>query len=627
MAQSTVRPDGYDVIVVGAGHAGIEAALAAARSGCTTLMLSIDADAVGKMSCNPAIGGIGKGHLVREIDALGGEMGRAIDACGIQFRRLNTRKGPAVQASRAQADKARYRARMKRVVESTPRLELAEAEVKSLVVRGEQVAGVVTDRFGPIAGRTVVLTTGTFLEGLMHAGHERTAGGRAGDRPSRGLSAALRSLGLELGRLKTGTCPRLDARTIDYGSLEVQPGDEPAPLFSFDGDGPALPQISCHLTYTNAMTHRVIRDNIGRSALYGGAIAARGPRYCPSIEDKVLKFPDREQHRIFLEPEGLDTHEVYPNGLSTSLPLDVQRAFVATIAGLEKAEIVRPGYAIEYDYVVPTQLTATLETRVVDGLFMAGQINGTTGYEEAAAQGLVAGVNATRKVRDEPGFVLGRSEAYIGVLIDDLVTRGIDGEPYRMFTSRAEFRLLLREDNADVRLAEQALTLGLLPASRQGGVTAKRRALSAGLEALRSTPVNPDAATNAALRRAGEPPLASPTTAFDLMRRPAVGFETVAEIAGLVRPEREIEIQLEIAARYDGYIRRQNDEVERMRGLERTRLPADLDYAAVDGLSAEASEKLERVRPCSLGQVSRIGGVTPAALAALAIHLKKTGSV
>jgi len=610
------------VIVVGAGHAGIEAALASARSGAETLMLTLNADSVGQMSCNPAIGGIGKGHLVREIDALGGEMGRAIDECGIQFRRLNTRKGPAVQASRAQADKARYRARMKRVVESTQSLTLRQAEVVALLDCDSRVCGIVTDEGEKIGAPVVVLTTGTFMEGLMHSGGYRRPGGRAGDRASRGLSADLVRLGLTVGRLKTGTCPRLDRRTIDTSALERQPGDDPPPRFGFGSRAPLLPQVVCHITYSNPMTHRIIRDNIELSAMYSGAIRSRGPRYCPSIEDKVMKFPDRDRHRIFLEPEGLDTVEVYPNGLSTALPLAVQKEFVATIQGLEHAVIVRPGYAIEYDYVLPTQLRPSLACKDIAGLFLAGQINGTTGYEEAAAQGFVAGVNAVRCLRGEQPFVPARSEAYIGVLLDDLVTGGVDGEPYRMFTSRAEFRLLLREDNADLRLYDAALRLGLIGEERRRVLESKRRRLEKSLRELKAAVTSPSSSTNRRLHELGESPLRGPTTAYELLRRPSVPVSLAAELAGLGQIDDDVSEQLKIEACYEGYVQRQRDEIERMNRMETTLLPERIDYSRVRGLSSEAEEKLSLVRPRSLGQAARVRGVTPAAVSALAIYLK-----
>ncbi len=464
---------GYDVIVVGAGHAGIEASLAAARMGAKTLMLTLNLDHIGQMSCNPAIGGIGKGHLVREIDALGGEMGVAIDETGIQFRFLNTRKGPAVRARRAQADKAAYRARMKRVLESTPNLQVRQASVERLVIADGQVRGVESQIGEMFEGRAVVLTTGTFLKGLIHVGEKNYSAGRAGDFAAMGLSEHLRELGFRVGRLKTGTCPRLDGRTIDYAGLEAQPGDDPPPPFSFRTEHITQAQIPCHLTFTNTRTHDVIRANIGRSPMYAGIIQSRGPRYCPSVEDKVMRFADKERHQIFLEPEGRDTVEVYPNGLSTSLPLDVQIEMVRSIRGLEHAEIMRPGYAIEYDFSDPTQLFPSLETKLVHGLFFAGQINGTTGYEEAGAQGLIAGINAALRGRGEAPLILRRDDAYIGVMIDDLVTRGIGGEPYRMFTSRAEYRLILREDNADRRLSPIGERLGLLDAEAGERLRAK----------------------------------------------------------------------------------------------------------------------------------------------------------
>src|SRR5579863_7359966 len=517
----------YDVIIVGAGHAGIEAALAAARMGVSTLMLTLNLDHIGQMSCNPAIGGIGKGHLVREIDALGGELGLATDETGIQFRFLNTRKGPAVRARRAQADKAAYRARSKRVLERTANLQVRQASVERLVVEDGAVRGVESQIGEVFEAPTVILTTGTFLKGLVHIGLQNYSAGRAGDFAAMGLSEHLAQLGFRIGRLKTGTCPRLDSRSIDYSGLEPQPGDVPPPPFSFRTARIEQEQMPCHLTYTNEQTHEIIRGGIDRSPMYSGAIQSRGPRYCPSVEDKVMRFRDKERHQIFLEPEGRDTVEVYPNGLSTSLPLDVQIAMVRSIAGLEHAEIMRPGYAIEYDFSDPTQLNSSLETKLVGGLFFAGQINGTTGYEEAAGQGLIAGINAALQVRGEPALILRRDQAYIGVMIDDLVTRGIGGEPYRMFTSRAEYRLLLREDNADRRLSSIGERLGLLDASASARVRAKTEAVRRETERLRSAQIPASEEVNAALAASGSTPIAQPVRAIELLRRPEIAYDTV----------------------------------------------------------------------------------------------------
>ncbi len=613
----------FPVIVVGAGHAGIEASLAAARMGVPTLMLTLNLDHIGQMSCNPAIGGIGKGHLVREIDALGGEMALAIDETGIQFRFLNTRKGPAVRARRAQADKAAYRARMKRVLETTPNLTIRQASVERLLVEGGRVRGVESQIGEIFEADCVILTTGTFLKGLVHIGLKNYSAGRAGDFAAMGLSEHLAQLGFRIGRLKTGTCPRLDSRSIDYSELEVQPGDDPPPPFSFRTARIEQGQIACHLTYTNAQTHEIIRGGIDRSPMYSGVIQSRGPRYCPSVEDKVMRFRDKERHQIFLEPEGRDTMEVYPNGLSTSLPLDVQLAMVRSIKGLEHSEIMRPGYAIEYDFSDPTQLQASFETKLVDGLFFAGQINGTTGYEEAGAQGLMAGINAALKVRSEPPLILRRDEAYIGVMIDDLVTRGIGGEPYRMFTSRAEYRLLLREDNADRRLSPIGERLGLLGTTAGERLRNKDERVKRELMRLGETLVAASDAVNSTLVGCGSTPIAHPARAFELLKRPEVSYATVLAMAGLTQClDSDEAAQLEIDVKYEGYVKRQAEMVDRFKRLEDAVIPEWVDYSTVSGLSTEVRERLLSVRPRSLGQAARMPGMTPAAISLIAFHLK-----
>ncbi|GFO62239.1 tRNA uridine-5-carboxymethylaminomethyl(34) synthesis enzyme MnmG [Geomonas paludis] len=612
----------YDVIVVGAGHAGCEAALAAARMGRPTLMLTINLDAIALMSCNPAIGGLAKGHLVKEIDALGGEMGRNIDATGIQFRVLNTKKGPAVRASRAQADKQLYRLRMKHVMEQQDDLDLKQVEVTGLVIEDGEVVGVDTRGGVRFLGKTVVLTTGTFMRGLIHIGLVNYPGGRAGDLPSIGLSDGLKDYGFDVGRLKTGTPARLDGRTIDFDRLEKQYGDENPIPFSFSTERIEQPQVPCHIAYTNPRSHEIIRSGLDRSPLYAGIIEGIGPRYCPSIEDKVVRFPEKDRHQTFIEPEGRETVEVYPSGMSTSLPIDIQWAFYRSIEGLERVEIMRPAYAIEYDYVNPIQLHASLETKLVRNLYHAGQINGTSGYEEAAAQGLMAGINAALRVQDKDPLVLGRSEAYIGVMIDDLVTLGTK-EPYRMFTSRAEYRLLLREDNADLRLREKGHEIGLVKDELYSSFLAKKELIESELLRLSKERLAPSAAGEELLEEWGLAGMQNAISYEQLLRRPEFTCQDLSRVYPAIMdlPE-QVREQLEIQIKYQGYIQRQLEQVDRSARLESTRIPDDMDYATISGLSAEVREKLARFRPDTLGQASRIPGVTPAGITILSIALK-----